>query len=320
MKKKSPDLRLLLVSESDVSQEASDLKLALLGDSLQEVPFPTSIYCMSTDGATLARVTSTGHRSMITERKWSSMSPEERARESDFDFCSVLSSPLESKAKYCQTEGYVPHLRLSAQYPLLASLNSPSSVEKLKMLDELKAIGLLDSGAVSAPSSSPAFSAKLETKELCLRRAEWSDRETLFDIRNDEESRRQSGSQGVVAWSTHIAWFARTLPKRDRSLWCLDVDQTTVGTVRWDTQGGAATISVALHPSFRGQGYGKRLVSLGEEALRSVHPETCLLRAMIRRANESSRRLFVSAGYQCKDDSSDEMLTFTKTPTERNGE
>ncbi|MCS3841747.1 bifunctional UDP-2,4-diacetamido-2,4,6-trideoxy-beta-L-altropyranose hydrolase/GNAT family N-acetyltransferase [Microbacterium sp. AK031] len=129
-----------------------------------------------------------------------------------------------------------------------------------------------------------------------VRRATMADARTLFDWRNDETTRQNSRSSGVLVWEDHLAWLARCLADSERRLLVVSQGSYDIGTVRWDRHADHDwEISIALAPQSRGRGLGAAALAAGEKALDVDAPLRML--AGIHSDNGASRRLFERAGY-----------------------
>jgi ribosomal protein S18 acetylase RimI-like enzyme len=91
----------------------------------------------------------------------------------------------------------------------------------------------------------------------------------------------------------------RTLLANPNAFWLLSADgramacwlKASNGHARW-----ARLYSLAVHPSLRGQGWGKRLIEAGFEWMKQQDLTTC--RAEVRADNLVARRLYASYGFR----------------------
>lgn len=134
---------------------------------------------------------------------------------------------------------------------------------------------------------------------LSLRSATPQDCRFVWQVNNHPSVRAQSISTGSIPWSDHQGWYRGVLERADRLLWIAQANDTSVGVVRFDidARSVSAEISVALAPSARGRGLGKRLIA---EASRRACDDAKLrtLIAYIRPENKASLHAFEAAGYR----------------------
>ena len=98
--------------------------------------------------------------------------------------------------------------------------------------------------------------------KLYLRPATLEDAKILFEWRNDPQARAASHNQDEISFESHMAWLKASLKKTGRRLYIAEEAGISVGTVRSDWSDGAYTLSWTVRPESRGEGVGKRMVSL----------------------------------------------------------
>ena len=105
---------------------------------------------------------------------------------------------------------------------------------------------------------------------LTLRPATMDDATILLHWRNDPETRAMSSDTSEIATEDHMAWLAkRGKGRRDLgAIFIAKLDGTPIGTGRIDRKWDALALKMdscllgySLDPGWRGQGYGKQLVS-----------------------------------------------------------
>lgn len=97
--------------------------------------------------------------------------------------------------------------------------------------------------------------------------------------------------------SDHLDWFARRLADPDCRLWIAIHNQSPCGFVRLDLHGDEWEVSIVVAPGLRGLGLGKAMLAEIDLASPGIN-----LVAEILPGNDSSKRLFLSAGYKvCRD-------------------
>ena len=102
------------------------------------------------------------------------------------------------------------------------------------------------------------------TDNLRIRKATPADGKMLFEWRNDEETRRASGTTAPLEWDAHVKWFEKVLSGgfRGRMLYIVETQmEDPVGTVRSDVRDdGFTEVSYTVSPKWRGKGMGKQMV------------------------------------------------------------
>ena len=129
------------------------------------------------------------------------------------------------------------------------------------------------------------------------RPARRADAQLLLRWRNDEAVRAMSHSMREVAPAEHAAWLARVLADPDRTLLVVEREGEPVGTVRFDREGGEATISATVAPEQRGRGVGVRAIRESTELELAARPELGWAVALVKAENAASQRAFERAGY-----------------------
>lgn len=139
------------------------------------------------------------------------------------------------------------------------------------------------------------------TQELKLRRAEKEDCHFLYELRNEEEVRKNSFQTEQFSYESHVAWFERKLEEKNTRIYILEKDGERIGQARVDLEGQNGEISYALCPEARGCGYSKWMLGSLEEELREQAACRKLI-AEVKRENIASQKIF-------------EALSYTSAPT-----
>ncbi len=130
-----------------------------------------------------------------------------------------------------------------------------------------------------------------------LRPVNLDDAGILLAWHNDSVVRAASRSTEEVTMSEHEAWLQRVLESPQSWLFIgVDENARPVGHTRVVEDGGYAEVSIVVAPDHRGCGLGGQLLSLTHDAYAAGGGD-CELRAFVKADNESSHRLFLSAGY-----------------------
>ena len=131
--------------------------------------------------------------------------------------------------------------------------------------------------------------------KLTLRLAETSDRDWLFALQHEPETRRFAINPQAPSAAEHAAWYERALETPDRLLAIVECDGVPRGMVRLDRSAqekASFEVSIAIMPELHGRGLGSATLS----SLRQVVPSADLV-AIVRPENRASRSLFTRAGY-----------------------
>ena len=131
---------------------------------------------------------------------------------------------------------------------------------------------------------------------ITLRRVEETDKESLWQWRNDELTRQMSIDTQEVPWADHCVWFERVQRDPDRHLLIGESEHIPVGTVRLDCLDDAAEINITIAPSARGKGFGLALLDAATQYAKTQ--QLVALTAVIRPSNKASQIIFERAGYQ----------------------
>lgn len=131
-----------------------------------------------------------------------------------------------------------------------------------------------------------------------LKKADFTDIEFLFYLRNIPEYYQYYTHPKPVQWEEHINWIMPILLEVDkRDLYIIMVDNIKAGQVRVDYTADMAEVSVALIENFR----GKNIAFLAlEKLIKKAKKEKGVntFRAHVHQNNIASQKLFEKLGYQ----------------------
>lgn len=132
---------------------------------------------------------------------------------------------------------------------------------------------------------------------LAIRPARPADAGRLLEWANDPATREASFDREPIAPAEHKSWLAGVLGDPGRRLWIAEEAGIPVGQVRVDRAAdGVGVVSIGLAPGVRGRGLGREILRLGLAAA-SAELGVRRARAVVRRSNVPSRRLFEGAGF-----------------------
>lgn len=138
----------------------------------------------------------------------------------------------------------------------------------------------------------------LEANSIQLRPVIEDDCEILWHWANDPVIRSVSFLSESISWTDHVQWFTSKLCNQNCVFYiALNQDNVPIGQVRYEITHKEATISLGLAESFRGQGYGSKLILLGCKKLgqKSVVER---INAYVKPNNLASIRAFLKSGFQ----------------------
>jgi UDP-2,4-diacetamido-2,4,6-trideoxy-beta-L-altropyranose hydrolase len=120
----------------------------------------------------------------------------------------------------------------------------------------------------------------------------------IWRLANDPAVRSRSLSTESIPLEDHARWFAGKLASRDTRIWVFDLEGLVAAQIRYDlVEPELAEISFVVAAPFRGRGLGSRLL----DATRVPAAEqlgAARLRAIVRRENAASMRVFQKAGFR----------------------
>jgi spore coat polysaccharide biosynthesis predicted glycosyltransferase SpsG/RimJ/RimL family protein N-acetyltransferase len=108
-----------------------------------------------------------------------------------------------------------------------------------------------------------------------LRKANLWDSSTLYIWANELWSRRNSVTRAVIWPEEHARWFhaATANPNSDTEIFMAEDSHGPIGQIRFDKyEANKYLLSYSLDRAFRGQKLGTRLVSMGLERHKKLHP------------------------------------------------
>lgn len=136
---------------------------------------------------------------------------------------------------------------------------------------------------------------------VTLRPACLEDCRSLWEWRNDPDTREASFHTETIFFDDHRVWFENRIGSPDwRIFIVLNSEGQEIGYVRFQQNGSDAEISIALDPQERGKGYGPAAVRMASEQMLSEGNVTQVI-ALIKHSNPASRQAFERAGFQLQD-------------------
>ena len=96
--------------------------------------------------------------------------------------------------------------------------------------------------------------------ELHVRKVIESDKKLIFNWINDSVSRENSINQREITWKEHCLWFDKKMKCLRSEMYIFSLNEP-VGMIRLDEEENRFKISYNVSPSYRGNGYGDRIIS-----------------------------------------------------------
>ncbi|MDD5433502.1 MAG: GNAT family N-acetyltransferase [Candidatus Pacebacteria bacterium] len=130
-----------------------------------------------------------------------------------------------------------------------------------------------------------------------LRKADSSDIEFLWHLRNQPEVFKFFKNPKPVAFQEHLAWIMPILEGvSSKELFVIEVEGKQAGQVRMDIEGEEAQISVSLLPKFQGKGIAYVALKMMVEKMKKKK-KIKILQAEIHQDNIASQKLFARLGF-----------------------
>ena len=131
-----------------------------------------------------------------------------------------------------------------------------------------------------------------------LRPLKESDRDIVFQWRNDPLIVSLSSSQKTVSRTEHDSWFPKMLISDDIKAFVVEADGKPAGQLRFERKpGGLCEVTIYLMDPYKGQGRGVEALRLGLNEICKHWPDMTAV-AYIRSDNEASISAFMQAGFK----------------------
>ena len=128
-----------------------------------------------------------------------------------------------------------------------------------------------------------------------LRPAGISDSEKLYSWVNDSLVRINSFNNNFVSLEEHQKWFQNRLDTPNSKIFILEVDDLSLGQVRFDLTDEIWHIDYSLDSKFRGLGLGQRIIEMGLKEMAAYDFKKYV--AYVREKNKTSQKIFESVGF-----------------------
>ena len=144
--------------------------------------------------------------------------------------------------------------------------------------------------------------------KLTCRKATIGDIELVYQLSNEELTRKNSFNSEPIEFATHEKWFTQKLTDNKSHFMIFEDDNSTpVGLVRIECK-AETVIGITIDKNFRGLGISVDMLNIATEDFHKKTPTASIL-AYIKKNNEASIKAFEKAGF-----------TFVKNLTINNAE
>tara|TARA_Y100001970_G_C14245367_1_gene867784 strand:+ start:3760 stop:4251 length:492 start_codon:yes stop_codon:yes gene_type:complete len=139
-----------------------------------------------------------------------------------------------------------------------------------------------------------------------------SDHKSLWDWRNNIQTRLNSINVEEVSWSTHEEWVAKFYNSIENKLYIGELvgGDELIGMVRFEpfSEKEVSQVAINLNPKYRGLGFGEKLLKKGVKKFSLRSPNALL--ALIKSTNLPSIRCFERSGFALKYQTGDLLYYF----------
>jgi len=129
-----------------------------------------------------------------------------------------------------------------------------------------------------------------------LRKAKTNDCRFLYELRNHPDVRNACFETSEIKYADHEKWYADSLGNPNRTILIGEIDNKTIGMVRFDLKEDVSTVSVAVMPGSQKKGIGTEMLdSACEKYFKNTH--VYAISAEIKKSNIPSFKAFSKAGF-----------------------
>lgn len=137
--------------------------------------------------------------------------------------------------------------------------------------------------------------------KISLRKANLSDIEFLWYLRNQSYVYKYSRVNRAVSWKEHVNWvFPILLKQNNKEIFIIYISEVPIGQVRFDYKNSQeAKISISILKKFQKRGFAAKSLNLAIKQIEKTK-NLKLLKAEIHYNNTSSRKLFEKLNFKLK--------------------
>lgn len=139
---------------------------------------------------------------------------------------------------------------------------------------------------------SVVYHSKINGKEWKVRKSLAEDISLLFGWANDEQVRSNALHTEKISWENHVAWYHGKLQDENCEIWIFSHSGQDVGQVRVEWKAGSGLIDYSVDPSFRGKGYGTRMINWVKQ---HIHGRSLI--GKVRPSNIASIKVFEKCAF-----------------------
>ncbi len=133
---------------------------------------------------------------------------------------------------------------------------------------------------------------------VLLRKAVMEDMDLIYEWANDPVVRQNSFHSDPIPYEVHKAWFQRIMSDASVLQFIMMEEDIPVGQIRLNVDDDEAEISYSIGDTFRGKGYGHKILQLIAELVKKEYPEIRNLIAKVKPGNDPSNKLFETENYE----------------------
>ena len=132
-------------------------------------------------------------------------------------------------------------------------------------------------------------------EKISLRKAKSDDAEMYFEWVNDSLVRSNALQSKPILWDDHFEWFNSKVNSKNTKLFVMLSNNIPIGQIRFDlNEMKEWIIDYSISASYRGNGYGKKIVLLG---LDELSPGS-IVKAIVKQENTPSMKVFDGLGFK----------------------
>lgn len=134
---------------------------------------------------------------------------------------------------------------------------------------------------------------------IYLKKVVEEDVDTIFYMANDEMARKYAFHPEKIPYDDHVKWFNAKLQEENTYMFLCKKNEVCIGQVRIEFADGIGEISYTIDAKYRGNGYGKKMLSLLESEMKKIsNPNNIIFTGKVMENNIPSRKVFISLGYR----------------------
>ena len=136
---------------------------------------------------------------------------------------------------------------------------------------------------------------------IATRLADIEDMELYFQWANDPNVRKNAFNSEYISWEDHQEWFSKKVTNDNACLYLITDNHIPIGQVRFDICDQEAEIGYSIDKKYRGQGYGKKILSAAIDSFAKTYGEVDILLAKVKGENIASKKIFIGLGFAIQD-------------------